>query len=570
MQDADDVSAGRHPTALPASGANRWNLWPILWRELRSESRRRTNTALRWIGVTGLVLLLYLLLRDGTSLSASLNIRLFTNAHAFLLLAIWVLAPVLTSDCIAGEQRAGTLPLLFSTPLTALAIVLGKSCVHMGRVLTLWLSAVPVLLVPVVFGGVTSLDVISAVAIELSFALLALGAGVAVSPWIKHPMGALLAAEMVAAWVMYFFATSVAALYQWQVGPLLSSPATGPLSETWPDALRLFTGMFEGGGWSSHIDSGGPAGQYSWLLLLAEMLALAAVGCVLLIGMASSRTRSIWQEAPPSAQQERRRRTWLVPRYWLGRFATERRRRLDRNPLGWLQQHSTWARTSTLAWCGLILLANSLLLLSRHPWERFNETQVWLGILFSVQMTFTAVTTFRQERDSGALELLLVAPMSPREIVFRQLCGFWRRFLPSTLILVLLIEALEALDVASRSGMNVSVFVLMNYFTAPLIGVYASARFQSFTAGFLVTSIFSLLLPLAAAALGPGLPVGLIDLDAWGFFLAPTLAANQESVGFTVKAIQALGGIGASIALVQMLRGRTFETFALPRHPHRG
>ena len=107
-------------------------------------------------------------------------------------------AQALTSDAIAQERRAGTLPLLFATPLTARSIVLAKSCVHMSRVLFFWLATVPPLLVPILFGGVTSLDIISSVSIELSVALVALGAGVAASAWIKHPLGALLAAEVLA------------------------------------------------------------------------------------------------------------------------------------------------------------------------------------------------------------------------------------------------------------------------------------------------------------------------------------------------------------------------------------
>ena len=106
---------------------------------------------------------------------------------------------MLTADSLSRERREGTLPLLFSTSLTARGIVLGKSFVHMVRALTLWLSALPMLIVPFLLGGVTWLDVFSALILQACSLLLALSAGLLASSLTPRLALVLLLAELLAA-----------------------------------------------------------------------------------------------------------------------------------------------------------------------------------------------------------------------------------------------------------------------------------------------------------------------------------------------------------------------------------
>ena len=55
---------------------------------------------------------------------------LFGSLHSALFLAIWVLVPLLTADCISRERREGTLGLLFLTRLRAGGIVVAKGLVQ--------------------------------------------------------------------------------------------------------------------------------------------------------------------------------------------------------------------------------------------------------------------------------------------------------------------------------------------------------------------------------------------------------------------------------------------------------
>jgi ABC-type transport system involved in cytochrome c biogenesis permease component len=45
--------------------------------------------------------------------------------------------------------------------------------------------------------------------------------------------------------------------------------------------------------------------------------------------------------------------------------------------------------------------------------------------------TYAGVNGFLQEKKSGALELILVSPISVNQIIFGRVWGLWKQFLPS-------------------------------------------------------------------------------------------------------------------------------------------
>lgn len=497
----------------------------------------------RLLGAAGITALLASLMRDPTFQRGAGNLAFFTSAHAWLTLAIWSVAPALTSDAIAQERRAGTLPLLFATPLTARSIVLAKSCVHMSRVLSLWLATVPPLLAPILFGGVTSLDMASSVVIELSVALVALGAGVAASAWIKHPLGALLVAEVLAALAVGFSAVLFYTAYLVQVAPALATPTGAIPTPTEDSAISLLMGSLGGGGWSGVLARTAWRAKALWAATLAEFLMLSLAGCGVLVSIAIFGTRLVWRDNPMSLAQERRRRVWLSPRYWIQSFAREKRQLLDGNPLHWAQQHSTWARLSILAWCGLIMLVNSVILPSARPWEPFEQAQFWLTIGLVVHMTFASVTFLRGPRESGALELMLVSSMGVGPLIRFALAGFWRRFAPPLILLLLLSQVfvwhdiIELLDFSTVSFLISNLFTTsktglaaLGFLTIPATGMYASLRFRSFTAPFLFTGGFAIALPLFCGTFGQFVQVGIALSSVYALqrTLAERTFASQE------------------------------------------
>ncbi len=99
-----------------------------------------------------------------------------------------LLVPVLSMQALAGERRAGTLPLLLAQGLSAFAIVLGKYLA-----LLLWLLGLLalVLLLPLLLAPATHLDWGKLAAATLGIALLLAGllaVGVAASAFTRQPV----------------------------------------------------------------------------------------------------------------------------------------------------------------------------------------------------------------------------------------------------------------------------------------------------------------------------------------------------------------------------------------------
>ena len=182
---------------------------PVVGRELCAESRRPFTYWLRVIGAGALMIAAAMVLlptlsgtgfgmRGGPAWMAGTGFRiagqnpfgavgqaLFGTMNATIFAAMWLLVPLLTADAISREKREGTLGLLFLTPLTSTGIVVGKGIVHALRALTLYFTMLPVLLMPLMLGGVTANDAIMAAMLDLGALLLALSSGLLATAWTR-------------------------------------------------------------------------------------------------------------------------------------------------------------------------------------------------------------------------------------------------------------------------------------------------------------------------------------------------------------------------------------------------
>ena len=108
----------RGGAALARTGA-------LVEREVRQESRRGANYWLRVL-TGGVVVLAFGWDTLTTELPAPLlGPGLFAALRRTLALALWVLVPIMTADCVSRERREGTLGLLFLTPLTVTGVIVG-------------------------------------------------------------------------------------------------------------------------------------------------------------------------------------------------------------------------------------------------------------------------------------------------------------------------------------------------------------------------------------------------------------------------------------------------------------
>src|SRR5438034_3818772 len=178
---------------------------PVIGRELRVEARHPFNYWLRVLGVTVALGIFVGMMLDQKGSASQLGAKLFGNLNTALFVAIWVLVPLLTADCISRERREGTLGLLFLTRLSAQDIVAAKTLAHALRALTLWLAVLPVLMIPFLVGGVTWMEALLSVAVSFSAVCWALSAGLVASAWSKSWLRSLLGACLLAIFLLAAF-----------------------------------------------------------------------------------------------------------------------------------------------------------------------------------------------------------------------------------------------------------------------------------------------------------------------------------------------------------------------------
>ncbi|HEY9173357.1 MAG TPA: ABC transporter permease subunit, partial [Verrucomicrobiae bacterium] len=168
---------------------------PIVERELRAAARRpvthwlRLGVALLGFAATLLVLSNSRRMGNSVQVGSAIFTAISISALGFCLMA----GPFLTADTLTSEKREGTLGLLFLTDLRPFDIISGKLAAASLNALLVFLSTVPLLMLPVLWGGV-SLKQVLLTALSLALALgVSLAIGVFYSTVCRHHRLALLA-----------------------------------------------------------------------------------------------------------------------------------------------------------------------------------------------------------------------------------------------------------------------------------------------------------------------------------------------------------------------------------------
>jgi ABC-type transport system involved in multi-copper enzyme maturation permease subunit len=211
---------------------------------------------------------------------------LFHSLNTAVSVAIYLLVPVLTADCISREKREGTLGLLFLTPLRPGDILAGKALIHGLRALTILLAALPLLGLPLMLGGVRWQWAVYASMSHLSSLLLAVAAGLIASVRNSEWIRALIAAELLSG----LFAL-------------------------------VFTGL-------SYL---------VWGLGLGKLLMAAGFFLWLLQALAAQLKQS-WQKDLTSPPQPEWVKIFSQSEFWRSLFRWNKSRTLDRNPIAWLRR----------------------------------------------------------------------------------------------------------------------------------------------------------------------------------------------------------------------------------------
>jgi ABC-type transport system involved in multi-copper enzyme maturation permease subunit len=160
---------GRLPALRFSSGIS-----AIIVKELRGRMRGKRAFVILTIHVLLLALFAWMFMRlneetiaslssyggQATYASASIGRGIFIGLLLLQTLMVAVLAPAATAGAISSEREHQTLELLAVTPISSLAIVLGKLFSALAWVFVLILASIPVTALVFVFGGVAPDDML--------------------------------------------------------------------------------------------------------------------------------------------------------------------------------------------------------------------------------------------------------------------------------------------------------------------------------------------------------------------------------------------------------------------------
>jgi len=482
---------------------------------------------------------------------------LFWALNRFLLMGIWLAVPVLTADCISREKREGTLGLLFLTPLTGRDIALAKCAIHALRALTFWAAALPVLAVPLLMGGVAAGDIVTSVMADGRALVLALVAGLLASAWCRQANRAILLALILS----LAFAVLLHGLEAFCVGRLSLTVFSGAFVGL-PIGRRLPQQMVRSG-------MGAPSGALMEALLDAGLTLVVLLSAVLAVSLAAYCIERGWQDKERTARQQWWLETFCTPVFWRGLFRRRMRRMLERNPVGWLQQYSWSARLVKWSWClGLVAVECFLLMTGYYG---MVGAQSPLALVIPVGLVLSAAGSFRRERETGALELILVSPLRVGQVIGGRLRGIWGQFLPALLVVLLVWSAVEnawwyqqawGVPPSGWVRYRAPIQLLATYLALPAVGLYFSLRSRYYLVGAALTVGVCLGLPrlavmlLLVGMLGPS-EAGALVVQAWASPFWPS--APWSSVWWLVTAAELLAGLLALLALRHALARRSFR-----------
>ncbi|HAV63430.1 MAG TPA: hypothetical protein DCY13_13820 [Verrucomicrobiales bacterium] len=496
------------------------NTLPVISRELHHEARNGQNYWLR-VAAAGVMIgaatLTYL---SFTGPVGGKGWELFGVLQPTLYTLIWLLVPIMTCDCISRERRESTLGLLFLTPLRPVDVLVAKATSSVLRALSLFVAAGPVIVIMLLLGGVAYNDLLRAVLMDLTAMLCAISAGlIASSRCTSFRRSALLAVLLGITFMIASGLPQGAWLLLW----LLKGGAGVTPESLDAREMALLVTVY------SWAISSGVAGIWSvvpvttsstilWLALgHVAAAALLLLACLWWIGRG---LRIGLVETGLTAAQARWWRIFCSPTFFTGVLQRWNRRQLNRNPVGWLQRRTWSARIGMWGWVtAYIVLEMGLLNLSGISggggWEAVTIMQPFLAGLLFTGLAFSAADSLREERETGALELLLVTPLTVRKVILGRLFGLWGQYLPAFLAILFTWFYVISADSAVSSTLRTVVrhgwtlVLFSSFLTLPVIGLRQSLHRRHFLTAWMLTLGLGLVGPLM-------MPMSIFDGWSWG------------------------------------------------------
>lgn len=403
---------------------------PIVDRELRESARQPVTHRLRWV-IAGAVILIwcFLTLFSGSTPSPQRAKAVFV-AISMASLGFAMLAGVfLTADSLSEERREGTLGLLFLTDLKGHDVILGKLVSTSIRAFYGLLAILPVLALPLLMGGMTFGEFYRMVILLVATIFFSLASGMLVSAISQDTRAAMLGTLA----VMIFFAGLLPTF--WSLLEI-AELRVNPDFMLWPSPAYAFRNVFANP--RSQIVTG--LGEY-WISIVT--LLVLGIGCLVCASVILPR---VWREAGNAKRTESQRT--FIQRLRFGTSEERLRHRLQcADPLFWLTTRDRLPRLWSIGCLGplgliWICFFCALLLGPRSSADECFSVCVFLGYgmhqVFKCIVATEASRRLCEDRRSGALELLLSSPVTPRQIIEAQQAAVGRCFEREQLCLALM------------------------------------------------------------------------------------------------------------------------------------
>ncbi|HSW45193.1 MAG TPA: ABC transporter permease subunit [Phycisphaerae bacterium] len=448
---------------------------PIVVRVVQGGSRRVQHL---WVRALYLLILFFVMLVSQLSQSsagkplgelAKGSSQIFSLISVLQLAMMCFLAPVFAAGAISQEKDAETFNVLLTTPLTNAQIVLGSLMSRLYFVVTLLLAGLPIFCITMLFGGVTTDQILMSFGIAGCTAILTGSLAILISVVRVGTRGTVFSFYV---GIALYLAIGLglgylpATIVQASVVPGVSK------GMTWLTLVHPYWALMVA--LSQTIPPAAAAvAHYPWPLnrMLAEpqtaYMVLTLLVSVVLVGLATVFVRSGAKQGELGWLRKRVRNFWH-------RGEGERTRRVRRvwsNPIAWREAvtrdsaaSSTLMRYSYLG-CGILVGIFFLISYGKGEFATVATARAWLTWIVMIEFMVvllmavnTAATAVTRERDDNTIELLLVTPLTSRYIIWGKLRG-------------LVSFAVPLMAVPAATVMAVAIYDLFDRTTPPAVSI---------------------------------------------------------------------------------------------------
>ncbi len=476
---------------------------PVFTREATTAPRRAQFHAVPVVALIALLGLLwtYWQIRTGRHALVTVGASARFAAEAFSFLAPVVLAlatlfsALLTAAAVAQEKDRKTILLLLITRLTNSELVLGKLLASLLVVLTVIVAVLPFFLLLTLLGGISGWQVARFMLVTMMSALAAGSLGSTVALWREKTFQAL--------------ATTVLAITLWLLvgegiaGGVLGAEVAGYSATQVAAAMSPWQAVVAAT--RSDIQTiGNASGWLAGLEPVLPFLGVSLLAIVFLNGLAIGRVR-VWnpsREARASSPEtDEPMATFVGPateeaedaRRMEAHKAPGKVREVWNNPILWREVRTrAYGRKILIVRLGYLLVvavsAFALYSILQDDFRSFGTALIPyparpvlpLMVVSLLLVNALAVSSLTNERDTKALDLLLVTDLTPREIIYGKLGGVFFNSKEMILLPLALTAYVWGTDHMSTESL---VFVLLGYFVllgfAAVLGIHCGMTYAN-------------------------------------------------------------------------------------------